>query len=88
MNIISTIRLDFAQDTPPVFVFAKQGDQESRFVEIIPLNGGLPYTLEAGIDAKIGATKPDGTTVLNNCTISEVRSTHRSQLRHSQLSES
>ena len=71
MNIISTIRLDFAQDTPPVFVFAKQGDQESRFVEIVPLNGGLPYTLEAGIDAKIGATKPDGTTVLNNCTISD-----------------
>ena len=43
MNIISTIRLDFAQDTPPVFVFAKQGDQESRFVEITPLNLGQPY---------------------------------------------
>lgn len=71
MNIITSINLDFGRDTFPIYVFAKQGDQESRFVEIVPLNNGQSYVLEDGITARIGCTKPDGTTVLNNCTITD-----------------
>lgn len=71
MNIITSIKLDFGRETVPITVFAKQYDQESRQVEIIPLNDGRAYTLEAGITARIGATKPDGTTVLDDCTIND-----------------
>lgn len=70
-NITTTINLDFAKDASQEYVFAKQGDQETRFVEVIPFDNGQAYTLTAGITARVGATKPDGTTVLDNCTITD-----------------
>lgn len=71
MNTITTkINLDFAKDPSKEYVWAKQGDQETRFVEVIPFDNGQAYTLTGGITARVGATKPDGTTVLDDCTIS------------------
>lgn len=70
MQVTTNITLDFTKETYPVKVFAKEGDQETRFVRIQPLNNGTVMTLEAGISAKFQATKPDNTTVLDNCTIS------------------
>lgn len=70
-NITTTINLDFAKDASQEYVFAKQGDQETRFVEVIPFDNGQAYTLTAGITARVGATKPDGTTVLDDCTITD-----------------
>ena len=69
-HITTTINLDFAKDASQEYVFAKQGDQETRFVEVIPFDNGQAYTLTGGITARVGATKPDGTTVLDDCTIS------------------
>ena len=71
MNTITTkINLDFAKDPSQEYVWAKQGDQETRFVEVIPFDNGQAYTLTGGITARVGATKPDGTTVFDDCTIS------------------
>lgn len=70
MNITTKINLDFGKKGFPVKVWAKQGDQETRFVEITPLDNDQAYTLEAGITARFQATKPDGTTIFDNCTIS------------------
>lgn len=70
-NITTTIHLDFAKDPVQNYVFAKQGDQETRFVEVIPLDNGTPYTIDVGVTARVGATKPDGTTVLDDCTITD-----------------
>ena len=71
MNITASITLDFGRDTFPVRVFAKQGDQESRFVEVIPLKLGQPLSIPAGTVARLGATKPDNTQILNDCTITD-----------------
>ena len=71
MNITASITLDFGRDTFPVRVFAKQGDQESRFVEVIPLKLGQPLSIPAETVARLGATKPDNTQILNDCTITD-----------------
>lgn len=71
MNITQKINLDFGKKDFPIHVWAKQGDQETRFVEITPLDKGQAYTIEAGVTARFQATKPDGTTILDDCTISD-----------------
>lgn len=70
MEILQNITLDFARSTMPVTVFAKQYDKDTRKIEITPLNNGSPYTLETGITARLQMTKNDGTTVINNASIS------------------
>lgn len=71
MNITQKINLDFGKKDYPIHVWAKQGDQETRFVEITPLDKGQAYTIEAGVTARFQATKPDGTIILDDCTISD-----------------
>lgn len=71
MNITQKINLDFGKKDYPIHVWAKQGDQETRFVEITPLDKGQAYTIEAGVTARFQATKPDGTTILDDCTIAD-----------------
>ena len=68
-HILKKINVDFANDENQEIIWAKQGDQETRFVEITPLDNGQRYQLGDGITARFQATKPDGTTVLNDCTI-------------------
>lgn len=69
MEILQSIVLDFARDTVPITVFAKQYDQKTRYVSITPLNNGASYTIGAGVTARLQMTKPDGTTVINDATI-------------------
>ena len=71
MQIVSKIYLDFGRSTLPITVFAKQGDQESRFVEITPLNLGQPYELEEGTTARLQVTKADSTQVINDAEITD-----------------
>ena len=71
MNIVASISLDFGRETFPARIFAKRGDQGSRYVEITPLNMGQPLTIPAGSTARIQATKPDGTQVINDGTITD-----------------
>ena len=70
MEILQNITLDFARSTMPVTVFAKQYDKDTRKIEITPLNNGAPYSLESGVTARLQMTKNDGTTVINNASIS------------------
>lgn len=69
MEILQTISLDFGKDTEPITVFAKQGDAETRYIEISLLNKGQKYSLEAGITARLHITKPDGKIVLSDASI-------------------
>ena len=69
MELLQNISLDFGKDTEPVTVFAKQGDAETRYIEIAPLNKGQKYALEAGITARLHITKPDGKIVLSDAAI-------------------
>ena len=69
MEILQSLSLDFGRDTHPITVFAKQRDNESRIIEITPLNNGQPYELESGITARLQLTKADGHTVINDAAI-------------------
>lgn len=72
MQIIRRIKLDFARESHTVKIFAKQGDINSRYVEIEPLENGLRYQIPDGVIARFAAKKPDGTEIFNDYpTISE-----------------
>lgn len=67
-SVTKTIALDFAQKTSPVTVFAKQGDENTRFVTIQPLMNGVPVSIDrdAHYEARFAAKKPDGKFVYND----------------------
>ena len=71
MEILQSIVLDFARDTVPITVFAKQHDQHTRYVSITPLNNGASYTIDTGVTARLQMKKPDGTTVINDALITD-----------------
>ncbi len=66
MDIKQKISLDFGRDTLPITILAKQGDSNTRYIEITPLNCGQPYKIEEGVTPRLGLTKPDGHIVLND----------------------
>lgn len=70
LSILKSFSLDFTRSAPLEYIFAKQGDQNSRILEITPLNSGAAYTIPAGTSVRFGAKKPDGTQVLNDASIS------------------
>ena len=64
MEIIKKIKLDFAQATNPVVVFAKQGDRNSRVVDILPTINGINFSLaEHTVTGRFSCRKPDGTQI-------------------------
>ena len=69
MKITTTLTLDFARNTSPPVIYAKQDDSKSRFLKITLTENGMPYTLESGVTACIRALKPDNTAIFNNATI-------------------
>ncbi len=71
MQITKRIKLDFARSSCPVSVFAKQGDENSRFVEIEPLENGQPYIIPSGLTVAFACRKPDGHQVLIDGATSE-----------------
>lgn len=71
LTILRSIRLDFAKAAPSEYIYAKQGDQNSRILEILPFNNGTAYTIPEGTTARFGAKKPDGTQVLNDAMIED-----------------
>ena len=70
MNTNQRIVLDFGQKNTPMTVWAKQGDNKSRYIEITPLNCGRDYKLENGVKAEFRVTKHDKKVVVNSATIS------------------
>lgn len=66
MNVTKRIKLDFARSLNPVVVWVKQGDENSRFIEIVPLKNGDNYTIPSGVSIKFACKKPDGHQVFND----------------------
>ncbi len=66
MRTTKRIKLDFARSLEPVIVYAKQGDINTRHIEIEPLENGLPYTIPSDVTARFEARKPDGRGVMND----------------------
>ncbi len=69
INILQTLYLDFARRTPLEYIFVKQGDRESRILDIVPLSSGQPYIIPNGATARFAAKKSDGTQILNDASI-------------------
>lgn len=70
MNTTQKIVLDFGQKNTPVTVWAKQGDNQSRYIEIIPLSCGQEMKLESGVRAEFRVTKHDKKVAVHTATIS------------------
>lgn len=66
MKVIKRISLDFSRSTSPVVVFAKQGDKDSRIIEITPLDNGVNLDIPVGVKARFSCKKPDGKKVYND----------------------
>jgi len=60
MTITKNICVDVSQKNLFPFIFAKQGDLNSRFLKITFLNDGVPISIENTATAQINATRPDG----------------------------
>ncbi len=71
MSVIKKIFLDITEKTPLGYTYAKQGDINSRTLEIQLLNSGVVYEIPAGATAKFRLRKPDKTQVLNDADIDE-----------------
>ena len=70
MNTTQKIVLDFGQKNTPVTVWAKQGDNQSRYIEIIPLSCGQEMKLESGVRAEFRVTKHDKKVAVHTAAIS------------------
>lgn len=70
MNTNQKIILDFGQKNGPVTVWAKQGDSQSRYIEITPLNCGQEMKLESGVRAELRVTKHDKKVAVHTAAIS------------------
>lgn len=69
MQVLKRIKLDFARSLNPITVFAKQGDANSRVIEIEPLENGETFTIPQGVIPRLQLTKPDGHTVINDAEV-------------------
>lgn len=66
---VQSLSLDVAGKNLYKYVYAKQGDNGSRFVNVTMVANGTKVVPAAGNTAKIRAQKPDGTGVYNPATI-------------------
>ncbi len=66
MKVREKIYLDFGRKTVPVIVFAKQNDNETREIEIVPLYKSQNYVIEDGVTPRLHLTKPDGHCVFDD----------------------
>ncbi len=71
MNVIQTILLDVSATGPLPRVWAKQGDDGTRFVAVKLVNMGAPYSLPEGVDVQLRAEKPDGNGIFNPAQITD-----------------
>lgn len=70
-KIMSRINLDFANNLNTPTVYAKQGDINSRTLQITPYKNGQPMTIDSDMQATISVRKPDGSAVMLTATHTE-----------------
>lgn len=68
-TVTKELKLDVGQKPTLKYLYAKQGDQESRFIHVTLVAGNEKVALGAGATAKIRALLPDGTTVSEAATV-------------------
>lgn len=61
MKVSSQITVDLLQPNVATLVYAKQTDQQSRFISATLLEGSQPWTPPTGVLAAVRYRKPDGT---------------------------
>lgn len=64
------IQIELDGNAPFEYVVVKEGDKESRIVEVTLLENKKQFTIPSGTTAKIKYYKPDGKKVLDSCEIS------------------
>ena len=70
MNVITDqLKLGIEGKSTLKYLYAKQGDKNSRFIRVTLDAGSGTITLGTGATAKIRALLPDGTTVAESATI-------------------
>ena len=69
MKITSNIKLDFAKPSSNITVYAKQGDSDTRYIDITPVLNGAVWDIPVGVKAYFAAAKPDGKRVISEQTI-------------------
>jgi len=72
VNSCVNLTLDVRLSAASAIVMAKKGDT-GRALQISLSDGGKPYRIGADCYALLAARKPDGTRILNSCTIQEDR---------------
>lgn len=70
MNNIQRITVEVDGESPFEYVIAKQGEANSRIVEIELMEKSVAYNILEGVKAMVKYRKPDGKKVLNDCTYS------------------
>ena len=70
MNVITNeLKLDIRGKSTLKYIYAKQGDRNSRFISVTLVAASGTIALGTGATAKIRALLPDGTTAAENATI-------------------
>lgn len=70
MNNIQRITVEVDGETPFEYIIAKQGEANSRIVEVELMEKSVAYMIPEGVKAMVKYRKPDGKKVLNDCTYS------------------
>ena len=71
--IVTQISIELSGVNRFEYVVAKQGDVNSRLLQVQLLNNGKVYVLDDRTTARVSITKPDGEEVLKDCTINNNR---------------
>lgn len=71
MTITKQIKLNLQNPGNPAIVHAKQGDKDSRILEITLYDGVTAYEIPAGATVQIEGTKPDKTSFMYGGTIAD-----------------
>ncbi len=71
MNGITELTAELSCGNAPALLFAKQGDEDSRFVRVRFLFAGKPFSAAAAAHTEIRVQKPDGTVTVNDGTVEQ-----------------
>ncbi len=69
LHLTKEINLRLADGGEPAVIYAKQYDSESRYLSIALYDGETIFSIPEGAAASLRATKPDGKTVVSDCTV-------------------
>ncbi len=73
LYLTKQINLQLADGGEPAVIYAKQYDSASRYLSIALYDGETIYSIPEGAAASLRATKPDGKTVIADCTVESDR---------------